>query len=176
MTDFTKQLQQIEKRNAARFADMPCTYRREDRDDYVPGIAVTLYVNQSDSSDILMSAQSACALVGLSRNWLAKAFTREKTIEKLKRFNFSGERRLVNVAVPNSATGLTKPSTGLDRQDFHALLDYADALGRIEAGAIKVGFMSLGLVSTAGLGDNPEETRKIFLDAYTEAMKESDVS
>lgn len=176
MTDFTAQLQQIEKENAERLAGMSPTYKRKERQDYVPGMTVTLYVNQLDADDIMIAAQSVCELIGLNKNWLTQAFSRPKTIEKLKRFGFSGERKLLDVAVPNSATGLTKPSTGLDRQDFHAVLDYADALGRKKAGAIKVGFMSLGLVSAAGLGDNPQDNRKIFLDAYNEAMRASDVS
>jgi hypothetical protein len=176
MTDFTAQLQEIERKNAARLASMTPTYRREDRQDYIPGMTVTLYVNQLDADDVMFSAQSACELLGLHKNWLTQAFARPKTVEKLKHFGFSGERRLLNVTVPNSATGMTKPSTGLDRQDFNAVLDYADALGKKEAGAIKVGFMSLGLVSAAGLGDNPQDKRKIFLDAYNEAMRTSDVS
>lgn len=176
MADFTKQLEELEIENAARMAGMSPIYKREERQDYLPGLTVTLYVNQSDPDDIMISAQSACRLVGLNKNWLTQAFTRPKTIEKLKRFGFSGQRTLLDVAVPKSKTGLTKPSTGLDRQDFDAIINYADALGKAEAAAIRVGFMSLGIITASGLENTPEESRKIFVDAYQEAMRVNDVS
>lgn len=171
MADFTKQLEEMERENAARMAGMSPIYRREERQDYLPGLTVTLYVNQSDPDDMMISAQSACRLVGLNKNWLTQAFSRPKTIEKLKRFGFSGERKLLDVVVPKSKTSLTKPSTGLDRQDFDSIINYADALGKTEAVAIRIGFMALGLIAAGGLENTPEESRKIFVDAYQEVMR-----
>ena len=164
--DFTDLLSSMEA------TQEPAKYRRLKDNSIIPGLEVEVYVSESDSSDVYFAPRSACELLGLNRNWLNTSYDRPSTMDRLSRFGFKAEKRMVNVMLENSATRLSKPCIALDRQDFDALMEYAASVGKREAIALRNAFMLLGLVGAAGLADNPAKTREAFLNIYNQCKVE----
>ena len=148
---------------------LPSTYDRKLNSDLMPGLKIEVYQSRGNAEDVLFSAQSACEILGLSRNWLNTSMKRTTTMAKLETLGFGLEKRLVPVAIDSSPSALTRKCLALDRSDFTALARYAAAIGREEAVIIRNTFMLLGLLSVTGLtGDFSAQ----FKVAYAQCQRE----
>jgi hypothetical protein len=169
--DFTDKLEEMEKPVLGP-SIAPQKYRKVVDTRLLPGIAVEVFVNVGNSDDIYLSPGFCCEVVGLARNWLNVSYRRPKTMRRLEDLGFSGEKRFIDVLVPNSPTGMTRPCLALSRSDFDALLDYACELKKSEAIALQNTFTATGLLSVAGLTDTPELYAEHFRAAYTSFLSD----
>jgi hypothetical protein len=168
--DFTDRLRAMEEQMSRN--TLPPKYKKVFDDGLIPGIGVEMFVNTKDGSDVFLSPGFCCELVGMGRNWLSTSYLRPSVMQRLSGFGFNPEKRFISVLVPNSRTGMTRPSIALDRVDMDALIDYACELGKPKAIAIRNTFMLTALTSIAGFAQSDEEYRRNFQHIYAKCLSE----